>query len=218
MSNRNRPSGIEREIRRRRQRRMADLNRNDHEIFNMMLKISLAALAVIIGICIWFWAAVQQANEVQAAVLRAHRITDGPLYGPGEIPLVEPLPLTPPEDGEPPQAIEIKLATKAEAIPEERWESLGVFKTTGFCNCKKCCGKWAGGKTKSGVYPEEGITIAVDPNVIPLGSKVMIDGIGVRVAQDTGKHIKGKCIDVYYDDHGTAWNHGEQYHEVFVLR
>ena len=228
MSNRNRPSGIEREIRRRRKRRMAELNRNDHEIFTMMLKITLAALAVIIGICIWFWAAVQQAQEVEAAVLRSHRITDGSMYswGPGVTPgqnkncpiLVPELPDFPPVDGEPPQAIEIKLATKAEAVPEEQWESLGVFKTTGFCNCKKCCGKWAGGKTKSGVYPEEGITIAVDPKVIPLGSKVMIDGIGVRVAQDTGKHIKGKCIDVYYKDHGTAWNHGEQYHEVFVLR
>ena len=192
---------LEREIRRRERRRIADLNRNNFEVFKVMLQISLVALAIIIGITVWFWAAAQQAQEVQAAVLRAHRITDSPLYGPGEIPLVEPLPLTLPEDGEPPQAIEIKVATKAEAVPEERWESLGVFKTTGFCNCKKCCGKWAGGKTKSGVYPEEGITIAVDPKVIPLGSKVMIDGIGVRVAQDTGKHIKGKCIDVYYDDH-----------------
>lgn len=209
---------LEREIRRRERKRLADLNRNNIEVFRLMLKVSLVALALIAGIAIWLWAAEMQAQEVQAAVLRAHRIWDGPLYGPGEIPLVEPLPLTPPEDGAPPQAIEIKLATKAEAVPEERWESLGVFKTTGFCNCKTCCGKWAGGKTKSGVYPEEGITIAVDPKVIPLGSKVMIDGIGVRVAQDTGKHIKGKCIDVYYDDHGTAWNHGEQYHEVFVLR
>ena len=206
---------LEREVRRREQRRLADLNRNNIEVFKVMLKISLVALAIIAGITIWFWAAAQQAQEVQAAVLRHHRITSANYR---EIPLVEPLPLTPPEDGEPPQAIEIRTATKAEAIPEERWESLGVFKTTGFCNCKKCCGKWAGGKTKSGVYPEEGITIAVDPKVIPLGSKVMIDGIGVRVAQDTGKHIKGKCIDVYYDDHGTAWNHGVQYHEVFVLR
>ena len=206
---------LEREVRRRERRRLADLNRNNFEVFKVMLQISLVALALIAGITIWFWAAAQQTMEVEAAVLRHHRITASSLE---DIPLVEPLPLTPPEDGEPPQAIEIKMATRAEAVPEERWESLGVFKTTGFCNCKKCCGKWAGGKTKSGVYPEEGITIAVDPKVIPLGSKVMIDGIGVRVAQDTGKHIKGKCIDVYYDDHGTAWNHGEQYHEVFVLR
>ena len=209
---------LEREIRRRERRRLADINRNNIEVFKVMLQISLVALAIIIGITVWFWAAAQQTMEVEAAVLRHHRITASSLV---DIPVVEPLPLTPPEDGEPPQAIVVvskKEITTAEAIPEERWESLGVFKTTGFCNCKKCCGKWAGGKTKSGVYPEEGITIAVDPKVIPLGSKVMIDGIGVRVAQDTGKHIKGKCIDVYYDDHGTAWNHGEQYHEVFVLR
>jgi len=206
---------IEREVRRRERERLRRVNRNGFHVFTTAMQILMVAIALIIGITIWFWAAEQQAQEVQASVLRHHRITASSLV---DIPVVEPLPLTPPEDGEPPQAIEIRTATKAEAVPEERWESLGVFKTTGFCNCKKCCGKWAGGKTKSGVYPEEGITIAVDPKVIPLGSKVMIDGIGVRVAQDTGKHIKGKCIDVYYVDHETAWNHGVQYHEVFVLK
>ena len=206
---------VEQEMKRRERERLRRLDRDGYTVFTTIIKLLLMAFAIIAGITIWFWAAEQQALDVQASVLRHHRITSANYR---EIPLVEPLPDFPPVDGEPPQAIEIKLATKAEAIPEERWESLGVFKTTGFCNCKKCCGKWAGGKTKSGVYPEEGITIAVDPKVIPLGSKVMIDGIGVRVAQDTGKHIKEKCIDVYYDDHGTAWNHGVQYHEVFVLK
>lgn len=203
---------LEREIRRREQRRLADLNRNNIEVFKVMLKISLVALAIIAGITIWFWAAAQQAQEVQAAVLRAHRITDGPLYGPGEIPLVEPLPLTPPEDGEPPQAIEIRTATKAEAIPEEQWESLGVWKTTGFCPCRKCNGKNAG-RTASGAPMIPGRTVAAGN--LPFGTRLKIDG-KEYVVEDRGVH--GHHVDILYGDHKSAWNHGVQYHEVFVLR
>ena len=82
----------------------------------------------------------------------------------------------------------------AERIPEGHWVDLGTFKTTGYCNCRKCAGKWAGGKTASGVYPVEGETIAVDRSVIPLGSMVMVDG-RIYWAQDTG--VRGKHIDVY---------------------
>ena len=210
MSNRNRPSGIERELRRRRKRRMAELNRNDHEIFTMMLKITLAALAVIIGICIWFWAAVQ-AHEVQAAVLRHHRITASSLI---DIPLVEPLPLTPPEDGAPPQAIEIRTATKAEAVPEERWESIGRFKCTFYCPCRKCSGKW-GYRTASGARCQENLTVAVDPKVIPLGTHLMING-REYIAQDTG--VKGHWIDIFMESHQECLRNGVQYHEAFVRR
>ena len=39
--------------------------------------------------------------------------------------------------------------------------------------------------------------IAVDPRVIPLGSKVYIEGVGARIAEDTGGNIKGNTIDIY---------------------
>ncbi|MFR5613204.1 MAG: 3D domain-containing protein [[Clostridium] innocuum] len=42
----------------------------------------------------------------------------------------------------------------------------------------------------------EGHTIAVDPDVIPLGSKVLIDG-HVYVAEDVGGAVKGNVIDIY---------------------
>ena len=103
----------------------------------------------------------------------------------------------------------------AERIPEGHWVDLGIFRTTGYCNCRKCAGRWAGGKTASGVYPVEGETIAVDRSVIPLGSMVMVDG-RIYWAQDTG--VRGKHIDVYYDSHSVAWNHGVKRQHVFVWR
>lgn len=56
------------------------------------------------------------------------------------------------------------------------------------------------GYTASGTKVKEGQTIAVDPKVIPLGWWVYIDGIGFRRAEDTGGAVKGKIIDIYYEN------------------
>ena len=50
-------------------------------------------------------------------------------------------------------------------------------------------------------------TIAVDPSVIPLGSKVYIPGCGYAIASDTGGVIKGNIIDLYMNSHDecTSW-------------
>jgi 3D (Asp-Asp-Asp) domain-containing protein len=47
------------------------------------------------------------------------------------------------------------------------------------------------------VYPQEGLTIAVDPSVIPLNSWVWVEGKGLRKAMDTGGDIKKKRIDLF---------------------
>ena len=56
------------------------------------------------------------------------------------------------------------------------------------------------GITYTGTMATEGRTIAVDPNVIPLGTRVYIDGYGERIAEDIGGAIKGNKIDIYVDD------------------
>lgn len=67
-----------------------------------------------------------------------------------------------------------------------------------------------GTRTASGTRVTEGRTIAVDPNVIPIGWWVYIEGLGFRRAEDTGGAIKGNKIDVYYDSLNAAINFGRK--------
>ncbi|AYC30463.1 3D domain-containing protein [Paenisporosarcina cavernae] len=59
--------------------------------------------------------------------------------------------------------------------------------------------------------------IAVDPNVIPLGSRVWVEGYGEAIAGDTGGAIKGNKIDVFIADKGAALNWGRKTISVKIL-
>lgn len=99
-----------------------------------------------------------------------------------------------------------------------------LFTCTAYCSCKKCCGSYSpevrGGvaHTATGTVPQEGRTIAVDPSVIPYGTKVAIDGMGVYVAEDCGGAIKGNHIDIYFDTHEGALMFGTQRLYVTIVK
>lgn len=99
--------------------------------------------------------------------------------------------------------------------------SLGEFKLTAYCSCPICCGEWAYNRPNGIVYGStgealtEGYSIAVDPNVIPYGTEVIINGHTYK-AQDCGGAIKSNRIDVYFEDHNEALKFGVQYAEVFI--
>ncbi|MGL4762531.1 MAG: 3D domain-containing protein [Sarcina sp.] len=60
-------------------------------------------------------------------------------------------------------------------------------------------------------------TIAVDPRVIPLGSKVYIPGYGYAIASDTGGAIKGNIIDLYMSSHQECVNWGRRNITIYVV-
>lgn len=60
-------------------------------------------------------------------------------------------------------------------------------------------------------------TIAVDPSVIPLGSKVYVDGYGVAIAADTGGAIKGNIIDLYFNSEAECISWGRRDVSVTIL-
>ena len=114
-----------------------------------------------------------------------------------------------------------------EPVPEQpKRISLGEFKLTAYCSCVKCCGFWANSRPidengndivigASGERLYHGVSIAVDPAVIPYDSKVYIDG-KEYIAHDCGGAIKGNRIDVYFDNHQDALDFGVQYANVEV--
>lgn len=97
-------------------------------------------------------------------------------------------------------------------------EYAGTFDCTAYC-CETyphICG--GNGVTASGAPVVADLTVAVDPDVIPLGTVLYIEGVGVRIAQDTGSAVTGQKIDVAVETHAEAesWlGWGE--HNVWIL-
>lgn len=103
----------------------------------------------------------------------------------------------------------------AEVVTLSNKESLGEFVITAYCPCEKCCGEYADGITASGTVATEGRTCAVDPDVIPLGTEIEIDGVKY-IAEDVGGAIKGNRIDICFNDHRSAVMYGVKCKEVYV--
>lgn len=97
---------------------------------------------------------------------------------------------------------------------------LGEFTLTAYCPGRCCCGKWASGYTATGTLATEGRTIAVDPKVIPYGSRVLLiwpDGTQHSyVAEDCGSGVDGNHIDVFFGDHQAARVFGVQSAMVYL--
>lgn len=91
-------------------------------------------------------------------------------------------------------------------------ESLGIFKTTGYCGCSKCSG--SSGITASGTVPQPDHTISADITVLPLGTKVII-GETVYTVEDTGSAVDGRTVDLYFSSHQKALDYGVEQVEVY---
>ena len=75
-----------------------------------------------------------------------------------------------------------------------------------------------GDMTYIGTKCRENHTIAVDPKVIPLGTRVYIPQFGkVFVAEDTGSAIKGNKIDIFMNSYAKAMEWGIRYIDIIIL-
>lgn len=82
-------------------------------------------------------------------------------------------------------------------------------------NCSGCSGYTATGINLK-ANPNLKV-IAVDPNVIPLGTKVWVEGYGEAIAGDTGGHIKGSRIDIHVPSKADAYSWGVRKVKVKII-
>ena len=66
--------------------------------------------------------------------------------------------------------------------------------------------------------PDGYSTIAVDPSVIPLGTKLFVEGYGFAIAAETGTGVTGNHIDVFFDTYSEACNWAVKYVNVYILK
>ncbi|MDR7074842.1 ubiquitin-like domain-containing protein [Fictibacillus barbaricus] len=91
-----------------------------------------------------------------------------------------------------------------------------VNSTAYTANCSGCSGVTATGfnlKANPGAK-----VIAVDPSVIPLGSKVYVEGYGYAIASDTGGAIKGNRIDVFFSSQSQAESWGRKTIRIRIIK
>ena len=114
------------------------------------------------------------------------------------------------------------LEAKARREQAEAYEALGAYRyigectITAYCPCAECCGRWADGVTASGLPATPGV-VAVDPEVIPLGSTAVIDGQRY-LAADTGSGVEGLHIDICMGSHEEIVAHGVRTADVWVAK
>ena len=77
-------------------------------------------------------------------------------------------------------------------------------------------GKWVG-QTATGMKPQVGV-VAVDPKVIPLGTKLYVEGYGEAIAGDTGGAIKGNRIDLFMATRSECLEFGRQNIKVWIVK
>jgi 3D (Asp-Asp-Asp) domain-containing protein len=211
----------------------------------MSLSVAIGLAIILLLLCPWIFNNRIEAKETEARIAAAHRkkpVENQPeilpaanlaRYGNGNSAPIE----------EEPNAlivgyVKLKTANGLFDIPvKEIFERKLRAQATAYDLSVKSCGKGTDhpeyGITASGTKAVKGRTIAVDPAVIPLGSKVYIifpekyrQLNGIYVAEDTGKHVKGYEVDVFLgeDDEGenqirnAAHRFGVQKVEIFILK
>lgn len=119
-------------------------------------------------------------------------------------------------------AARVDADREARQAQAEAYEAIGAYEYIGECTVTYyCCEPYAHicgtgtGLTATGIPVAPGV-VAVDPEVIPLGSTVIIDG-QAYLAADTGEAVRGNHVDIAVDTHQEALELGTRTAEVWVV-
>lgn len=172
---------------------------------NVALAIMLLAVAVIFALVMACGNAKAEENYV---IVHAEVITPEPVVC---------------EQPEAPETNENELIEQALMENAIKLENVTV---SHYCICQKCCGKTPDnpgyGITASGRKATPYVSVAVDPDVIPLGSDVLVDygdgEIKYYRADDTGGAVKGDHIDLCVGGHQEALHLGIRTATVWVVK
>ncbi|MFH0348753.1 ubiquitin-like domain-containing protein [Bacillus vallismortis] len=118
-----------------------------------------------------------------------------------------------------PKVEKVNASGDSKTVVSRSNESTGkvmtVSSTAYTASCSGCSGHTATGVNLKN-NPNAKV-IAVDPNVIPLGSKVHVEGYGYAIAADTGSAIKGSKIDVFFPEKSSAYRWGNKTVKIKIL-
>ena len=90
------------------------------------------------------------------------------------------------------------------------------FKVTGYCPCKKCCGKIdpISASRSPGLFPKRSIAA---PKIYPFGTRIKLEGYGIYVVEDRGGSVKDNRIEMFFSNHQQVLDWGVKFIEGTVL-
>lgn len=112
----------------------------------------------------------------------------------------------------------VVIQEKEQYEPQHDFHDIYDCVLTAYCPCYQCCSIWSPeytgeeSHTYTGTTPVAGRTVSVDPDIIPLGATVVING-HEYIAEDTG-NFSGNVIDIYFDNHEDALNFGRHVQQI----
>lgn len=94
---------------------------------------------------------------------------------------------------------------------EIKTEVIGKFTVVGYCNCSVCNENKVGKDIMSNY---KGVNATSNPNEIPYGTKIWIDGVGIRQTQPSGQKLTQNEVKIYFSTHEEVVNFGTQTLEI----